>query len=133
MFKAASILAITILTAGLNGSAFAQSQTQADLRTDSEAIDGRLRADARKRIQEQIEQDEARGKERAAEQRRRSGVSEEAPVAEASPPAAEAAPVVAAGPPPKAVPPVVEAATPPPGKKADGAAPVRPSKAPQRY
>jgi hypothetical protein len=140
MFKAAAILAIIISTFTLSGSASAQSQTQGDLRTAREAIDSRLRGEARKRIQEQVERDEARRQEREIEQRRRAGVPEpasSAPVPAATPteaaPAPAAPPAAAAAPP---SPPAEQKAVSPPAAAKEPIRPARfqaPKASPSRY
>ena len=88
MLRAASCVFVGLLaTASLSGFSVAQTQSQQELREAGEARDARLRDETRKRIQEQVERDEARGKERAGEQRRRAGVPEPETAEESSPPA----------------------------------------------
>ena len=131
MCRATSFTFAAIVALGLGGGvAAAQSQSLQELRAAGEATDAKLREDAKKRIQEEIERDRAVGQARAAEQRRRAGVPDEPAPADAAQPAAPAAATTTAPAAPVAVAPtpVTAAAAPPPAKETPSTAPVLPAK-----
>ena len=132
MCRATSFIFAAIVALGLSGGvAAAQSQSLQELRAAGEATDAKLREDAKKRIQEEIERDRAVGQARAAEQRRRAGVPDEPAPADAAQPAAPAAatPATAPAAPVAVAPtPATAAAAPPPTKETPSAAPVLPAK-----
>jgi hypothetical protein len=114
MLREVSYICAAILVIGYGVTSLAQSPSQDELRAAREADDARLRAETRKRIEEQVQRDEARRKERETEQRRRAGLPDDpAPV----PPAdGAAAPAPTVSPPaPRSAEPAAAVQTTPPG------------------
>jgi hypothetical protein len=73
----AALCVLVMMTLGMsNTHSLAQQQSREQLRAAQEAEDARLRAETRKRIDEQVKRDQVRREEREAEQRRRAGVPE---------------------------------------------------------